>query len=405
MSEESEIAKIAEPRQGGVMRSATRWLIIVVVIAIGMGGFVVLKNNGPEADKEQPPRVIPVVRVITAQSGEHQLKVATQGRVDPKRRTQAASEVMGRVIKLSDKFKPGGIFMHTEVMLEIDSSDYVSALANAEASQADAKLLLDQEEARSEQAKRDWAKLGRGTPSDLVLRKPQIASAKARVAAAEAAVAKAVRDLERTKLRAPYDCRIEATYTDLGSYIARGARLADLYSQNFFEVRMPVTMEETGYISVGEDGAVGALVDIEAELAGKTHEWSGKIIRSEGMVDRNTMTTHYVMEVKPKAEKSLYSLPPSGLVVRALITGRKLQNVIEIPRSALRQDNTVLTLTNENKLKTMPVKIARTTRDTVIISSGIPDGTKVIVSPIEMPVDGMEVAVEEAADAGENKTP
>ena len=66
--------------------------------------------------------------------------------------------------------------------------------------------------ARAEQAVRDWEKLGLNRdPSDLVLRKPQLVSARARITAAEAAVDKAMRDLERTEIRAPYDCRIERT--------------------------------------------------------------------------------------------------------------------------------------------------------------------------------------------------
>lgn len=394
MSEEYEIPEVSAPPQAGKMRTATRWLVITLVLAVGVGGFLFLKHHGPEADKEAPPHVVPVVRAVTVQSGPHRLVVATQGRVEPFRRTQAASEVMGRVTHVSGKFKPGGVFRHREVMLEIDKADYVAALANAEAAHADASLLLEQEQARSEQARRDWAKLGRGTPSALVLRKPQIASARARINAAAAAVAKAARDLERTKLRAPYDCRVEAAYTDLGSYIAPGARLADLYSLDVLEVRMPVTMEEMGYLERGNDGTVDADVKITAELAGKPRSWNGKIIRSEGGVDRNTMTTHLVMRVVPDPSDPAYSLPPPGLVVRASITGRTLESVTEIPRSALRQDNTVLTVTRDGKLRTVPVKLARTMERTVLVSSGLAGGTRVIVSPIETPVDGMEVTVE-----------
>ena len=158
---------------------------------------------------------------------EH-LFVETQGRIEPARRTQAASEVMGRVIMVSPKFKAGGVFSTHEIMLETDGADYVAALALAESALVDAKLLLAQEQARADQAVRDWKKLGRGIPSDLVVRKPQIASVKARIAAAEASVGKATRDLDRTKLRAPYPCRVEATFTDLGSFVSPGARLASL---------------------------------------------------------------------------------------------------------------------------------------------------------------------------------
>jgi len=372
---------------------ASKVAAIIVVLVCGVFGMKYLQKNGPQADREAPPRVIPVVRVLTVKSAPEQLYVETQGRVEPHRRTQAASEVMGRVVMVSPKFKVGGIFAHNEIMLETDSADYVSMLATAESSLADAQLALTQEEARADQARRDWTKLGRGEAPDLVVRKPQIASAKARIAATEAAVGKAIRDLDRTKLRAPYDCRVEATYTDIGSYIAAGARLADLYSSDAFEVRVPVTLEETGYLK--QDDIIGTEVIMKATIGNKERTWNGKIVRSEGLVDRSTMTVHLAVAIESNKEAGLYSLPPSGLFVSASITGIIMEKVSKIPRSALRADNTVLTLTPENTLVVIPVKFARTLKKTVLISKGLEDGTRVITSPIETPVGGMQLRVAE----------
>ena len=67
-----------------------------------------------------------------------------------------------------------------------------------------------------------------GTFNELVKRVPQLASAHAGIAASEAAVKKAARDLERTEIRVPYDCRLERTYVDVGAVIAPGMPLADL---------------------------------------------------------------------------------------------------------------------------------------------------------------------------------
>ncbi|MBT8043656.1 MAG: efflux RND transporter periplasmic adaptor subunit, partial [Verrucomicrobiae bacterium] len=328
---------------------------------------------------------------------DEQMFVQTQGKVEPSTRTQAASEVMGRVVEVSPMFKVGGVFTKNEIMLEIDSSDYKSALASADASLADAKLMLAQEQARAEQAQRDWEKLGRGEPSDLVVRKPQIASAKARIAAAEAAVEKAKRDLDRTKLRAPYDCRVEAVYTDLGSYIMPGARLADLYSKDALELRVPVTLEELGYLNGGE--VVGADVKVNANIANKSRQWSGKVVRSEGMVDRTTMTMYLVVGLKQNEQSDVFGLPPAGMFVRASITGDVMKNVFRIPRKALQPNNTLLTMTEENKLRIVSVEVARTLKDSVLVSGGLKNGTYVITSAMETPVPGMKLALDkEQAD-------
>ena len=67
-----------------------------------------------------------------------------------------------------------------------------------------------QEQARAEQALTDWQRLGQAgdPPSDLVLRKPQLQAARARVASARSALAKARLDLERTTIVAPFSGRV-----------------------------------------------------------------------------------------------------------------------------------------------------------------------------------------------------
>lgn len=390
MSEEAVDQEMRVKERGWV--HVSKAVAIFVVLTVGILGMKFLKENGPEADKEEPPEVVPVVRVVTARSGDEQMYIESQGKVEPGRRTQAASEVMGRVVMVSPKFKTGGVFARNEMMLEIDSADYVSALASAESALADAKLALKQELARAEQAMRDWRKLGRGEPSELVARKPQIASARARVEAAEAQVGKAMRDLDRTKLRAPYDCRVEMIYTDLGSYIVPGARLADLYTVDDFEVRVPVTLEEMGYLN--GDSVVGSEVVVRARIAGAEREWTGKVIRSEGVVDRATMTVYLVVGLDENKGAGVYAFPQSGLFVQALIKGGVMEDVVSIPRSALRDNNNLLVINGDNLLEVIPVKVARTLRKTVLLSGGVKDGIRVIVSPMETPVPGMKLALE-----------
>ena len=370
-------------------------VIIVIILAILLAGFIgmgVLKKLGPKADKEAPPKVIPSVKIITAMVADKQLFVQTQGEVEARMSTHLASEVMGKVTMVSPKLKAGGTFQLNEVMLEIDKADYASALARVESSLADAKLALQQEESRAEQAMRDWRKLGKGNAPDLVARKPQIASAKARVSAAEAEVSKATRDLERTAVRAPYLCRVDKSYTDLGSYIAPGARVADVYSIRVREVRVPVSLDDLAYLQDKE--LIGSGVHIEADLAGETRQWVGKIIRSEGKVDRSTMMIYFVVEIASSKAQPMHDLPPPGLFINASIKGRVMKQVVEIPRSALRADHSVLTVDEDNRLQIIDVKVVRTMEDKVLISSGILDGTRIIVSAIETPVPNMELNIE-----------
>ena len=367
-------------------------LFAIIILAAGVLGWFYLKNNGPQADKKAPEKIVPVVRVIKVKAETEQLYIETQGRVTPGRQTQAASEIMGRVTSVSPKFKVGGSFDEGEIMLEIDGSDYVAVLATCEANLADAHLALATEQARADQSASDWKKLGRGVASDLVLRKPQIVSAKAQIVAAEAAVDKAIRDLDRTKLRAPYLCRIEATYTDLGSYVTPGARLADLYSSDSLDVRVPLTLEDFAYLN--EESIVGSEVLISATVGNVNQEWSGKVTRSEELVDSSTMTVYLVVGIEANEEFPHHSLPLSGLFVQAKIKGKEVESLVTIPRSSLRSDNTVLVLNADDKLEVVSVSVFRTQAKTVLISSGLSDGIKVITSPIETAILGMQLREE-----------
>lgn len=376
----------------GSARTVLVLIMVVIVLSIGVIGMMVLKKTGPKADREAPAKSIPTVKVITPQLCDIQLYVNTQGEVKARMSTQLSSQVMGRTTMVSPKLKAGGVFEKGEVMLEIERVDFITAVARAESALADARLLLEQEQARAEQALRDWKKLGKGDAPDLVARKPQILSAKAKVRAAEAEVGRCARDLERTTLRAPYHCRVDESYVDYGAHIIAGMRVADVSSMGVRELRVPVPLKEMAYLK--DEELIGSAVSVEAEFAGEIKMWRGRVSLSEGKVDRRTMMMHLIVEITGLNDNSATAQPPTGLFAQAVIKGRIMKQVMEIPRSALRDNQTVLTVNEEGQLQVLSVTVARTMKDTVLISRGIPVGSVVITSAIATPVRGMQLEIE-----------
>ena len=366
--------------------------LAICMLILGIGGFVFLKESGPEADKEAVAHAIPSVKVITAEFSNKQLYVRTQGEVKDRLSTQISMQVLGQTTMVSPKLKTGGVFEKGEVILEIERANYVSALARAESTLADAQLALEQELARAEQALRDWKKLSQGEAPDLVARKPQLASARARVTAAEAGVIKAISDLTNTTLKAPYHCRVDQSYVNFGAYINAGMRVVDVSSIDSRELRVPVSLNDVGFLN--REQLVGSHVDVKANFAGEKRQWVGKVVRSEGKVDRNTRTMYLAVEVAASETQLLAELPPSGLFVDAEIKGRVMDQVIEIPRSALREDNTIMVVDIENCLQMLDVEVARTMKESVLISKGISEGARIIISAIETPIVGMQVEID-----------
>jgi multidrug efflux pump subunit AcrA (membrane-fusion protein) len=262
------------------------------------------------------------------------------------------------------------------VLLQIDPSDYRTALKRAQASLASREARLSEEVARSEQALKDWNNLNRkGQPSDLVLRKPQLADARANVQSAEADVQKAERDLQRTKITVPYDGLVRVKRVDIGQYVTPGTQLGVTFAIDSAEIRLPLSDNDMAFLDLpsatNRQGRPLPLVTLRTENAGSSGQWQAKIIRTEGVVDELSRVIYAVAEVIDPygvLGQSTQEELKVGTFVRAEIIGVSAENVIELPRHVLRADNTVIVSHAENKLDIRAVTVVRSAPKRVYLS-------------------------------------
>jgi RND family efflux transporter MFP subunit len=374
------------------LRAVSSFVIALGILGAAVFGFILLVTNARKAKQEETPRALPTVEVFTARKGTHEVRIRSQGVVESRRETRLSSEVAGRVTGISPNLKQGGTVAEGEVLLQIDAADYRAALARAEAARADAELALIQEEARAAQAKRDWEQLGRGEATPLVLREPQLASIRARLESAEAEVERAARDVERSTVRVPFAARVRQAPVEVGVVLAPGGMVAELYSAEDLEVRMPLSLEDFGFL--GDESRTG--IKLRGSIGGEELEWPAEVARIDGEVDRRTLSAHVTLKVLPSA--GARPLPPVGLFVVASVKGRPLTDASEIPRTALRGENEVIVVTPDNRLEFRRVEIARTTATSAIVSSGIDTGDRLLLTRLNAPVNGMEVQVEEPTE-------
>jgi len=375
-----------------------RFLRILGWIAVGIGILcvgavvaVVLVKTAPKTPKAPPETVTPSVRVIEVVFGSVEMRLPAQGEVNAVRQTKIASEVSGKVIEVSPKFEAGEVFAEGELMLRIEPADYRAAHASALSSLESARTSVELEKANGERARRDWSKLGRGDPSDLVLRKPQLASARAALVSAEAAVDKALRDLERTEIRPLYSCRVEHTHIDLGATVAPGAALVDVMSLGPVEVRFSLSLEDYGYLKKDDSGRVVGGVVARAQLGGAEKTWKGTLLRSEGFVESTTRTMNVVAQFGGEERDA----PPVGMFLDGELDGLALENVVSLPRLAMVSPGRVIVVTEDSKIEFRSVQVVRTTQRTVLIKGGLEAGEKVCVTTLNAPVAGMVVEVSE----------
>jgi len=384
--------------------------LIVGSIAIVLG-LVALAKSKHSAKRDEGPTAV-LVETIPAQRKSLNFSVLSQGTVRPRTETVLVAEVPGKIVSVSPNFIAGGFFHQGEVLLQIDPSDYQTALKRAEANLASRQAQFADQKARSEQALKDWQNLGRqGEPSDLTLHKPQLAEALAGVQAAEADLQKAQRDLMRTSIRLPYEGLVRTKQVDVGQYVAPGTPLGVTFSIATAEIRLPLSSKDIAYLQLpsatGLDELKRPKVRLTADNSGISGHWQAEIIRTEGVVDEVSRVIYAVAQVTdPYAVLGKSDQPELkvGTFVRAEIEGLRVENVIVLPRSVLRPDNTVLIANAEHKLEIRSVEVLRAEPQTVYVGSGIEAGEQVISTILDAPIPGTLVAVR-GAPAVKQKLP
>ena len=209
-------------------------LIVLAVVSVVIMATVASSKRPPRQDAGQ---AAVLVEAIPAQARSLNFLVESQGPVRPRTETTLVAEVAGRVVSVSPGFVAGGFFRKGDVLLEIDPSDYTTAVKRAEAALASREAQLADEKARSQQAIKDWRNLGRsGEPPALVARLPQLADAEANVLAAQADLEKAQRDLQRTRITVPYDGLVRSKRVDVGQFVGAGTQLGVTFSVDTAEI-------------------------------------------------------------------------------------------------------------------------------------------------------------------------
>lgn len=386
--------------------------IIFVFCAVAFALVLYRFKKDPE-EKNLVGKTIPRVEIAEISAQELSLTIDSQGTVQPRIETVLTAEVSGIIKRVSPQLFSGSFFKKYDVLLEIDKVDYEAALANAKGMLASANLAYLQEKSLSEQAEADWKELGRGTPRDLVLRKPQLDKTKADLESAQAAVAVAERNLSKTIVRAPYDGQVHTKFVGVGQNVsARMTQIARIYSVDVVEVRLPISGKEAGYIELAEtfrDGSMSAkkaLVTLTAEIGDKNWSWEGIIDRVEGVINPSTRQVFLVAKVEdPYAQGEIPGQPPLrvGQFVNAEIQGRELGRGFIIPRSALKYNDVVWLVDQNNGLQITPVSVAKAGVREVFVTDGLEDGDRLCLTQLGIVVDGMEVHVENHLEVNQLK--
>jgi len=376
-------------------------LVPASILTLGCVATLGLVTTSPEISTRTPQDRSPLVRTVRAELDSVTLRVETQGSVVPRTESDLVAEVSGRIIEVSPSLASGGFFEPEEVLVRIDPSDYEIAVERARAALARAESRLGLARAAMRRQQR-LATREVGSSADLEAASSSAQVAEADVRDSSAALRQAESNLERTRIRVPFEGRVRHKMVDVGQYVNRGTSVARVYAVDYAEVRLPIPDSDAAFLDLPIDyrGAEGESpsppVLLRASFAGREYTWSGRIVRTEGELDPKTRMIHAVARVEdPYARGEDPERPPLavGLFVEAEITGRVLHDVVRLPRAALRGSDGVAVVDDQDRVELRQVEVLHRDRQQVLIAAGLAPRERVVAGPLAVAVNGMRVRV------------
>lgn len=337
--------------------------IAVLLIVAAIGASKINSANKPEPEYKTPEPKVNVVSAVSIAPEAHTPILTSTATVQAWQESKLDAQVTGRLIWLCDCLETGIRVKKGEVLAKIETVDYQVAVAQAKQSMANAKQSIAEEKARSEQAQVDWQNLDLGEPTDLALRKPQLETAQANLRRRELELQQALRNLNRTQIKAPYDGIITARSANLGNFISMGSSLGTILNTERVQIRFALSPNDINKI----DTESTALTIQQASNSALT--WPANIVQIDSVIDSKTRLVNVITEVQDPFNIEKYTSPLRvGSFVTAEFLGKALPNSYSLPSSAVLADKSVYLVNDQNKIQITKVNILHRNPDSVIVS-------------------------------------
>ena len=372
------------------------------------------------------------MRVVEAQAVELAPIAEGYGPVRPARVWKAVAQVAGRIVEIHPRLRDGEILAAGTELLRIDPIDYELALAQAQAELAEldvqeqnARASLKIEERNRDLAKQELERLrklaDKGTASASDVDKAERTELTSNSSVQnlrntltliptqrrllESRVARAERDLERTRVRAPFELRIANLAVEADQYVGVGQVLFEGDSVDRVEMDVQVPLHSLRRLFLDRPPTVldpTRLSEMLPELAGldplvrldlgdAVAEWDAQFVRMADQVDPRTRTMGVVVAVDRPFEKIIPGLRPplsKGMFVQVLLRGYSHGPRVVVPRSAVR-DGALYLVDDDRRLRRQPVQVLFDQGDYSVIGAGLEAGQLVVLSDLVPAVDGM----------------
>lgn len=365
-----------------------KYITIFIGILLIVFSVYVMRELASTEKRKRPKkeRVAPAVFVEEVKNSIVQVTVLESGRLLAKNRIEIFSEVQGVMQPTKKEFKPGVHYRKGETIVSIRNDDFY---ANLQAQKSNLQnlitailpdLRLDYPEAYKK-----WDTYIRKFDMDKPIPPlPKPTSDKEKFFITGRNIFTTYYNtknmeivLSKYNLKAQYNGILVDALVTPGSLIRPGQKLGEFIDPSIYE--MVVSVNKTILPSI----KVGKMVTIR-DTENNSKQWSGRIVRINGKVDRTTQTVKVFVELHGRDLKE-------GMYLEAIMNGNSIENAIEIPRYLLVDESKVY-IVRDNALQLVQVEPVFFNEKTVIVK-GLENGQKIISKNVPGAYSGMEVNV------------
>ena len=357
------------------------YLIIVLVVAI----LVILVYRGL-------PDPIPV-KVAAAEIGTIEETAANTraGTVKACRRSQMSPTMGGKISRLpvreGDKVKKGDVLLalwsdDLQAELRLAQSDAQAAEARSEAAcvQADNAERAAQRMTTLSKTQLVSIEAAEQSQSTASAQRAECSAAQASVKVSQEHIDVVTANLERSRLRAPFDGVVVQVNGELGEYVTPSPPgiltlpAVDMIDSSCYYVTAPIDEVDAPRIKVG----MTAQVTLDAF---KARRFDAKVSRiADFVLDLEKQSRTVDIEVRfDKASDFVDLLPGYSADAEVIISTR--ENVLRVPSEAVLESKFVYVLGTDGKLQKREVKTGLSNWDYTEIVTGVKAGEQVVTTP------------------------
>ena len=355
--------------------------------AIAVAAVLALSACGKGAQQQQQGAPELVVSVLTVKAEDTTINTELPGRLESFRSAEVRPQVSG-IIKRR-LFQEGSYVQAGQPLYQLDDASYSAGLASARAQLAAA-------EAAQAKANADLARYQPLVAADAISKQEYDAavaaqrSAVANVNAARAAIRSAQVNVNHARITAPISGYIGRSNVSEGALLTAGGAtvLATIQQTNPMYVNVTQSaldvMKMRRQIAEGQMSAVNGAVEVTIILEdGSEYPQKGRLLFTDPTVNETTGQVSLRVEV-PNGDNIL--LP--GLYVRVRLPQAQANRAYLIPQRAVTRGakDTVVVVAADGSIRQQEVTIAGQNGNNWIVTGGLKDGDKVAM-------DGTMIAV------------